>query len=70
MFIINYIVLIFRRHHKFRKYSMPDETVWRKRSGAFLDVEGRKFSIQPDEASTLQEMDQDDLASKILSTFI
>uniref|UniRef100_A0A1B6DDV8 Anion exchange protein n=1 Tax=Clastoptera arizonana TaxID=38151 RepID=A0A1B6DDV8_9HEMI len=54
-----------RKHgrYKLRKYSMPDETVWRKRSGAFLDSQGRKFSIQPEEASTLQEMDQDDLAS-------
>lgn len=52
-----------RSHKGFRKYSMPEDPVWRKCSGSFLITEGRKMSIQPDEASMLQEVDQDDLAS-------
>ncbi|XP_046676842.1 band 3 anion transport protein isoform X2 [Homalodisca vitripennis] len=50
------------RHHS-RKYSMPEDPNWRRKSGAFLIADSRKMSIQPEEASTLQEVDQDDLAS-------
>ncbi|KAG8306699.1 Anion exchange protein 3 [Homalodisca vitripennis] len=51
------------RHHS-RKYSMPEDPNWRRKSGAFLIADSRKMSIQPEEASTLQEVDQDDLASQ------
>ncbi|KAK0093325.1 hypothetical protein PV326_013821 [Microctonus aethiopoides] len=56
-----------RHHHKSRKYSLQEDPQWRKRSGAGLpDVAGalgRRVSVQPDEASTLQELDIDDLES-------
>lgn len=51
------------RHHC-RKYSMPEDPVSRKRSGAFLPEDYRKMSIKPEEASVLQELDQDDLTSE------
>ena len=49
---------------------MPEDPVWRKCSGSFLITEGRKMSIQPDEASMLHEMDQDDLASECTVLYI
>ncbi|XP_043287290.1 anion exchange protein 2 isoform X6 [Venturia canescens] len=56
-----------RHHHKSRKYSLQEDPQWRKRSGAGLpDVTnpmGRRVSVQPEEASTLQELDIDDLES-------
>lgn len=56
-----------RHHHKSRKYSLQEDPQWRKRSGAGLPdvagVLGRRVSVQPDEASTLQELDIDDLES-------
>ncbi|XP_032454773.1 anion exchange protein 2 isoform X7 [Nasonia vitripennis] len=59
-------------HHKSRKYSLQEDPQWRKRSGAGLPGEGgmfagpaagRRVSVQPDEAKTLQELDIDDLES-------
>lgn len=54
-------------HHKSRKYSLQEDPQWRKRSGAGLpDVAGlmgRRVSVQPEEARTLQELDIDDLES-------
>ncbi|XP_066588626.1 band 3 anion transport protein isoform X2 [Prorops nasuta] len=54
-------------HHKSRKYSLQEDPQWRKRSGAGLpDSSGlltRRVSVQPEEASTLQEWDIDDLES-------
>ncbi|XP_032665183.1 band 3 anion transport protein isoform X2 [Odontomachus brunneus] len=56
-----------RHHHKSRKYSLQEDPQWRKRSGAGLpDNSGlltRRVSVQPEEASTLQELDIDDLES-------
>ncbi|CAK9798177.1 Anion exchange protein 2 [Anthophora quadrimaculata] len=56
-----------RHHHKSRKYSLQEDPQWRKRSGAGLpDGTGiltRRVSVQPEEASTLQELDIDDLES-------
>lgn len=56
-----------RHHHKSRKYSLQEDPQWRKRSGAgFPDGPGilaRRVSVQPEEASTLQELDIDDLES-------
>ncbi|XP_019699364.2 band 3 anion transport protein isoform X2 [Harpegnathos saltator] len=56
-----------RHHHKSRKYSLQEDPQWRKRSGAGLpDSSGlltRRVSVQPEEASTLQELDIDDLES-------
>ncbi|XP_031828295.1 anion exchange protein Ae2 isoform X2 [Nomia melanderi] len=56
-----------RHHHKSRKYSLQEDPQWRKRSGAGLpdgsSVFGRRVSVQPEEASTLQELDIDDLES-------
>ncbi|XP_034170972.1 anion exchange protein Ae2 isoform X2 [Osmia lignaria lignaria] len=56
-----------RHHHKSRKYSLQEDPQWRKRSGAGLpDGAGmltRRVSVQPEEASTLQELDIDDLES-------
>ncbi|XP_044014889.1 anion exchange protein 3 [Aphidius gifuensis] len=56
-----------RHHHKSRKYSLQEDPQWRKRSGAGLpDMSGalgRRVSVQPDEASTLQELDIEDLES-------
>lgn len=55
-------------HHKSRKYSLQEDPQWRKRSGAGLPTDGsgplgRRVSVQPEEASTLQELDIDDLES-------
>jgi hypothetical protein len=59
-------------HHKSRKYSLQEDPQWRKRSGAGLPGEGgvflgtasgRRVSVQPEEAKTLQELDIDDLES-------
>ncbi|XP_033222388.1 band 3 anion transport protein isoform X2 [Belonocnema kinseyi] len=68
-----YYSFLHRRHHhhhhpkKSRKYSLQEDPQWRKRSGAGLpDVAGligRRVSVQPDEARTLQELDIDDLES-------
>lgn len=56
-----------RHHHKSRKYSLQEDPQWRKRSGAGLPdgpgVLARRVSVQPEEASTLQELDIDDLES-------
>ncbi|XP_074115676.1 anion exchange protein Ae2 isoform X1 [Cotesia typhae] len=56
-----------RHHHKSRKYSLQEDPQWRKRSGAGLPdnvgLLGRRVSVQPEEASTLQELDIDDLES-------
>ncbi|XP_063986657.1 band 3 anion transport protein isoform X2 [Diachasmimorpha longicaudata] len=56
-----------KHHYKSRKYSLQEDPQWRKRSGAGLpDIAGamgRRVSVQPDEASTLQELDIDDLES-------
>ncbi|XP_076649182.1 anion exchange protein Ae2 isoform X6 [Halictus rubicundus] len=56
-----------RHHHKSRKYSLQEDPQWRKRSGAGLpdgsSVLARRVSVQPEEASTLQELDIDDLES-------
>ncbi|XP_011258427.1 band 3 anion exchange protein isoform X2 [Camponotus floridanus] len=56
-----------RHHHKSRKYSLQEDPQWRKRSGAgLLDISSlltRRVSVQPEEASTLQELDIDDLES-------
>ncbi|GAB1862743.1 Anion exchange protein [Camponotus japonicus] len=56
-----------RHHHKSRKYSLQEDPQWRKRSGAGLsDISSlltRRVSVQPEEASTLQELDIDDLES-------
>ncbi|XP_012285898.1 anion exchange protein 3 isoform X2 [Orussus abietinus] len=56
-----------RHHYKSRKYSLQEDPQWRKRSGAGLpDGVGlltRRVSVQPEEASTLQELDIDDLES-------
>ncbi|XP_076764623.1 anion exchange protein Ae2 isoform X3 [Xylocopa sonorina] len=55
-----------RHHHKSRKYSLQEDPQWRKRSGAGLPdgpVLTRRVSVQPEEASTLQELDIDDLES-------
>ncbi|XP_076377977.1 anion exchange protein Ae2 isoform X3 [Megalopta genalis] len=56
-----------RHHYKSRKYSLQEDPQWRKRSGAGLpdgsSVFGRRVSVQPEEASTLQELDIDDLES-------
>ncbi|XP_017752632.1 PREDICTED: band 3 anion transport protein isoform X2 [Eufriesea mexicana] len=56
-----------RHHHKSRKYSLQEDPQWRKRSGAGLpdgsSVSTRRVSVQPEEASTLQELDIDDLES-------
>ncbi|XP_076681244.1 anion exchange protein Ae2 isoform X5 [Andrena cerasifolii] len=56
-----------RYHYKSRKYSLQEDPQWRKRSGAGLpDGAGlltRRVSVQPEEASTLQELDIDDLES-------
>ncbi|XP_054277122.1 band 3 anion transport protein isoform X2 [Macrosteles quadrilineatus] len=51
-----------RKHRKHKKYSEEDPG-WRKKSGAFLAVDNRRMSIQPEEAQNLQEVDQDDLTS-------
>ncbi|XP_046734499.1 band 3 anion transport protein isoform X1 [Diprion similis] len=56
-----------RHHHKSRKYSLQEDPQWRKRSGAGItdgnNAMGRRVSVQPDEASTLQELDIDGLES-------
>ncbi|XP_072744179.1 band 3 anion transport protein isoform X4 [Anoplolepis gracilipes] len=56
-----------RHHYKSRKYSLQEDPQWRKRSGAGLsDISSlltRRVSVQPEEASTLQELDIDDLES-------
>ncbi|KAI4493268.1 hypothetical protein M0802_009556 [Mischocyttarus mexicanus] len=56
-----------RHHHKSRKYSLQEDPQWRKRSGAGLPdgpgILARRVSVQPEEASTLQELDIDDLES-------
>ncbi|XP_018405916.1 PREDICTED: band 3 anion transport protein [Cyphomyrmex costatus] len=56
-----------RHHHKSRKYSLQEDPQWRKRSGAGLpdssSLLARRVSVQPEEASTLQELDIDDLES-------
>ncbi|XP_076623143.1 anion exchange protein Ae2 isoform X3 [Colletes latitarsis] len=56
-----------RHHYKSRKYSLQEDPQWRKRSGAGLPdgagVLARRVSVQPEEASTLQELDIDDLES-------
>ncbi|KAG5314833.1 B3A2 protein, partial [Acromyrmex insinuator] len=56
-----------RHHHKSRKYSLQEDPQWRKRSGAGLpdssNLLARRVSVQPEEASTLQELDIDDLES-------
>ncbi|XP_076171149.1 anion exchange protein Ae2 isoform X2 [Ptiloglossa arizonensis] len=56
-----------KHHHKSRKYSLQEDPQWRKRSGAGLPdnagVLARRVSVQPEEASTLQELDIDDLES-------
>ncbi|XP_070520680.1 band 3 anion transport protein isoform X3 [Cardiocondyla obscurior] len=56
-----------RHHHKSRKYSLQEDPQWRKRSGAGLTDNSslltRRVSVQPEEASTLQELDIDDLES-------
>ncbi|XP_011328913.1 band 3 anion transport protein isoform X4 [Ooceraea biroi] len=56
-----------RHHHKSRKYSLQEDPQWRKRSGAGLPDSSslltRRVSVQPEEASTLQELDIDDLES-------
>lgn len=56
-----------RHHHKSRKYSLQEDPQWRKRSGAGLPdgpgVLARRVSVQPEEASPLQELDIDDLES-------
>ncbi|XP_015585826.1 band 3 anion transport protein isoform X2 [Cephus cinctus] len=56
-----------RHHHKSRKYSLQEDPQWRKRSGAGLPDGtgplGRRVSVQPEEASTLQELDIDGLES-------
>nr|CAD7463309.1 unnamed protein product [Timema tahoe] len=46
-------------HHGSRKFSLPDD---RSRVGSEGDV-GRRNSIQPEEASTMEEQDIDDLTS-------
>ncbi|XP_043784468.1 anion exchange protein 2 isoform X3 [Apis laboriosa] len=63
-----FITFCYRRHHhKSRKYSLQEDPQWRKRSGAGLPdgpgVLARRVSVQPEEASTLQELDIDDLES-------
>ncbi|XP_076623151.1 anion exchange protein Ae2 isoform X6 [Colletes latitarsis] len=65
---IGRIRLLKKRHHyKSRKYSLQEDPQWRKRSGAGLPdgagVLARRVSVQPEEASTLQELDIDDLES-------
>ncbi|XP_046996664.1 band 3 anion transport protein [Schistocerca americana] len=51
-------------HHRSRKHSLQEDPQSRLRSGAeFSGVEGRRVSIQPEEAINLQEQDIDDLAS-------
>ncbi|XP_050464281.1 band 3 anion transport protein isoform X3 [Cataglyphis hispanica] len=56
-----------RHHYKSRKYSLQEDPQWRKRSGAGVsDISSlltRRVSVQPEEASTLQELDIDDLES-------
>ncbi|XP_012266034.2 band 3 anion transport protein isoform X2 [Athalia rosae] len=56
-----------RHHHKSRKYSLQEDPQWRKRSGAGItdgnNPFARRVSVQPDEASTLQELDIDGLES-------
>lgn len=56
-----------RHHYKSRKYSLQEDPQWRKRSGAGLPdgpgILARRVSVQPEEASTLQELDIDDLES-------
>ncbi|XP_012224582.2 band 3 anion transport protein isoform X3 [Linepithema humile] len=56
-----------RYHYKSRKYSLQEDPQWRKRSGAGLPDSSslltRRVSVQPEEASTLQELDIDDLES-------
>lgn len=59
-----------RHHHhhhgKFRKYSLQEDLVARKRAGSEISPTeiSRKNSIQPEEASQLDEVDVENLESK------